>query len=87
MYFSVGRRALELAQRPSHVALALHIARRSAPFGVTTSQQANTYVTDEQIDANAIVYARLQAQPIATNAESLTILRTRTSVLSLRKVP
>ena len=35
IYFSMGRRSLELAQRPLRVALALHIARRGTPFGVT----------------------------------------------------
>jgi len=43
MYFSSGGCPLELAQRPLRVALALHIARRSAPFGVTMAQQWQTY--------------------------------------------
>ena len=33
----MGRCSLELARGPSRVALAWHLARRSAPFGVTTS--------------------------------------------------
>lgn len=35
IYFSLGRRSLELAQSPSCVALAWHLAGRSTPFGVT----------------------------------------------------
>ena len=35
--FLWGRCPLELAQRPSCVALVLHLARRSTPFWVTTS--------------------------------------------------
>ena len=35
IYFSLGRSPLELAQGLSRVALALHIAGRSTPFGVT----------------------------------------------------
>ena len=34
--FCLGRCSLELAQGPLRVALALHLARRSTPFGVTT---------------------------------------------------
>jgi hypothetical protein len=34
--FLWGRCPLELAQRPPCVALALHLVRRSTPFGVTT---------------------------------------------------
>ena len=37
MYFSTGRFPFELAQRPSRVALASHIARSSTPFGVTST--------------------------------------------------
>ena len=35
IYFSLGRWSLELAQSPSRVALAWHLAGRSTPFGVT----------------------------------------------------
>ena len=35
IYFSLGKCALELAQGPSRVALAWHIAGGSSPFGVT----------------------------------------------------
>ena len=38
IYFSMGRSPLELAQGLSRVALALHIAGRSTPFGVTWSR-------------------------------------------------
>ena len=37
IYFSLGKCALELAQGPSRVALAWHIAGGSSPFGVTVS--------------------------------------------------
>ena len=36
--FLWGRCPLELAQRPPCVALALHLVRRSTPFGVTTAR-------------------------------------------------
>ena len=35
MYFLLGKCSLELARRPSHVALAWHFAGSSIPFGVT----------------------------------------------------
>ena len=41
MYFSLGRCSFELAQRLSRVALASHIARRGAPFGVMTHSVSN----------------------------------------------
>jgi hypothetical protein len=37
--FLWGRCPLELAQRPPCVALALHLARRSTPFGVTIARE------------------------------------------------
>ena len=37
--FRWGRCPLELAQRPSGVALALHLARRSAPLWVTGDEE------------------------------------------------
>ena len=37
IYFSKGRCLLELAQKPLHVALALHIAKCSIPSGVTSA--------------------------------------------------
>ena len=41
--FLWGRRPLELAQRPSCVALVLHIARRSTPFWVTIREHMYRY--------------------------------------------
>ena len=42
IYFWLGKCPLELARRPSHVALAWHIAGGSIPFGVTTRWCSDT---------------------------------------------
>ena len=40
--FCLGKRALELARRPSRVALAWHTAGSSIPFGVTSLRHVRT---------------------------------------------
>ena len=43
IYFSLGKCALELAQGPSRVALAWHIAGGSSPFGVTNARLLSAF--------------------------------------------
>ena len=48
--FCLGRCSLELAQRPSRVALAWHLARRSTPFGVTEAHSLNFQMDIKRAD-------------------------------------
>ena len=60
IYFCLGKCALELARRPSHVALALHTAGSSIPFGVTTLDQVCALKVLCSVCTELIVLCRLQ---------------------------
>ena len=51
--FCLGRCSLELAQGPSSVALAWHLARSSTPFGVTTTLHRIPPMREEGLQNNA----------------------------------
>ena len=72
IYFSLGRCPLELAQGPSRVALALHLARGSAPFGVTSQREAQQYRHVSL--ANTKIYTgaySLRPQPTCRNKRTI----------------
>ena len=70
--FSVGRFPLELAQGFSHVALALHKARSSIPFGVTSQNSAILQWMEKHIDENNTFVRMIALSKTLLHAISIT---------------
>ena len=80
----MGRCPLELAQRPSSVAPALHLAGRSTPFGVTT--RTSTGLDAFRIMNACILFGFLQSilgGDLAKHCPSVSIVKSLRAVFGL----